>query len=154
MSGSKRRRAGDGPPEIGNPRARYRYEVLEHFECGIALVGPEVKSLRAGQASLDEGFARLRGGELWLLGVHIAEYAAKGYVKHDPVRPRKLLLHRRELTALKKAVERKGLTIVPLRMYFGERGLVKVEIALARGKRLHDKRRSVKEREARRELRR
>jgi SsrA-binding protein len=153
MSGGKRRRAGDGPPEIGNPRARYRFELLDRFECGIALVGPEVKSLRAGQASIDEGFARLKRGELWLHGVHIAEYAAKGYAPHEPLRPRKLLLHRREIEQIRKSVERKGLTLVPLRMYFSERSLVKVEIALARGKKVHDKRQSAKEREAKREMR-
>ena len=153
MSKGKRAGAGDGPPVIGNPKARYRYEVLERFECGLALEGPEVKSLRSGQASLEEGFARLRGGELWLLGVHIAEYAQKGYAKHDPLRPRKLLLHRRELVHLRKSVERKGLTIVPLRIYFNERSLAKVEIALARGKKLHDKRQSAKDREAKREIR-
>ena len=153
MSGGKRRGAGDGPPAIGNPRARHRYEVLERFECGVALLGPEVKSLRAGQASLEEGFARLRGGELWLLGVHIAEYPQKGYAVHEPLRPRKLLLHRREIAELRKSVERKGLTIVPLRIYFNDRHLAKVEIALARGKKLHDKRQSAKEREVQRELR-
>lgn len=149
----KQQRAGDGPPVISNPRARYRYELLDRLECGISLLGPEVKSLRAGLASIDEGYARLRGGELWLLGVHIAEYTDKGYAEHEPLRPRKLLVRKREIEKLKKQVERKGLTMVPLRIYFNDRNLAKVEIALARGKNVADKRQSVKEREAKREIR-
>ena len=153
MSKGKRKKAGDESVVIGNSRARYRFEILDRFECGVVLVGCEVKSLRAGQASLDEGFARLKSSELWLMGVHIAEYAAKGYAGHLPVRPRKLLLHKREITQLRKAVERKGLTIIPLRIYFSERNLVKVEIALARGKKLHDKRQAEKDRTVKKELR-
>jgi SsrA-binding protein len=153
MSQDKRRKTGKEPVVIGNSRARHRFELLERFECGIVLVGCEVKSLRAGNASLDEGYARLKGNELWLLGVHIAEYEAKGYAGHEPVRPRKLLLHKREIAHLKKAVERKGLTIVPLRIYFSDRNLVKVEVALARGRKLHDKRNVAKEREAKKQIR-
>ena len=131
-----RRQGGrrDGPPEIKNPKARHRFEIVETFECGLSLLGPEVKSLRDGQASLDEGYARFRGHELWLIGVHIAEYPAKGYVKHEPLRPRRLLLKKRELLRLKKQVERKGLTLVPLRIYFNERNLAKLELALLREK--------------------
>jgi SsrA-binding protein len=153
MAKSKKQRAGDGPPVISNPRARYRYELLERFECGISLLGPEVKSLRAGLASIDEGFARIKGNELWLFGVHIAEYTDKGYAKHEVLRPRKLLVHRREILSLRKSIERKGLTLVPTRIYFNERSLAKVEIALARGKNVADKRQTAKEREVKRELR-
>ncbi len=141
-----------GRPVIRNPRARHRYEFIENIECGIALEGPEVKSLRAGLGSLEEGYCRIKRNELWLVGVHIAEYDAKGYATVDPVRPRKLLLRRRELVNLRKAVERKGLTLVPLRIYWSERNLAKVEIALAKGKRTHDKRASEKARQASREI--
>ena len=153
MATRKKQGSGGGPPEITNPRARYRYELIERLECGISLEGPEVKSLRAGLASLDEGYARIRGNELWLFGVHIAEYTDKGYAKHEVLRPRKLLVHKRELLRLRKQIERKGLTLVPLRIYFSERSLAKVEIALARGKNVADKRQSAKEREIKRELR-
>ncbi len=152
QSGGKTKGGQDASPEIGNPRARHRYELLERIECGIALVGPEVKSIRAGKASIDEGFARFKRGQLWLMGVHIAEYAAKGYTDQQPVRARKLLLHKRELLKLRKEVERKGLTLVPLRIYFNDRNLAKCEIALARGRKLHDKREVAKERVVKREI--
>ena len=152
MAKASGRKQGETPTVIGNPKARYRYEVLERIECGIALVGPEVKSIRDGKASLEEGFARFKKGELWLMGVHIAEYSAKGYAAQEPLRARKLLLHRRELERLRKAVERRGLTLVPLRIYFNERNLAKVELALARGRKLHDKRDVARERDARREM--
>jgi SsrA-binding protein len=154
MAKGKKQGAGDGPPVIGNPRARYRYELLERLECGISLLGPEVKSLRAGLASLDEGYARIRGNELWLHGVHIAEYTDKGYAKHEVLRPRKLLVHKREILRLRKQIERKGLTLVPLRIYFNERNLAKVEVALARGKNVADKRQTAKERDVKREIQR
>ncbi len=147
-------KAPEAQPEIGNPRARYKFEILETLECGIALEGPEVKSLREGQASLEEGYARFRKGELWLYGVHIAEYSRKGYATHEPLRPRKLLVRRREIEHLKKLVERKGLTLVPLRLYFTERHLAKVEIALAKGRKVADKRQAAKEKDAKREMRR
>ncbi len=152
MSKGRHSGAGDGPPVFTNSKARYRYELTERLECGIALLGPEVKSLREGNASLDEAYARFRGGELWLIGMHIDEYRAKGYAPHDPDRPRKLLVHKRELTHLRKAVERRGLTLVPTRLYWSERGQAKVEVALARGRKIHDQRQKARERDARREI--
>lgn len=139
-------------PVVSNRKAYHRYEVLEKHECGIVLRGPEVKSLRKGGASLDESYARLRGGELWLLKMHVDEYANRGHLKLDPVRPRKLLMHRRELTVLADAVERKGLTLVPLRIFWNERGIAKVELGLVRGKKLHDKREAEKAKTAKREM--
>jgi SsrA-binding protein len=153
MAKGKKQRAADGPPVISNPRARYRFELIERLECGISLVGPEVKSLRAGLASIDEGYARIKGNQLWLLGVHIAEYTDKGYATHEVLRPRKLLIHKREILRLRKAIERKGLTLVPTRIYFSDRNMAKVEVALARGKNVADKRQSDKERTANREIR-
>lgn len=139
-------------PVVSNRKAFHRFEVLERHDCGIVLRGPEVKSLRLGRASLDEAYARFRAGELWLLKMHIDEYAARGHVKLDPARPRKLLLHRRELTALADAVDRQGLTLVPLRLHWNARGVAKVEIALARGKKLHDKRETERARSAKRDM--
>ncbi len=137
---------------IGNPRARHKFELLERLECGLSLRGTEVKSLRLGNGSIDEAYARFQKGELWLLGMYVEEYAARGYASHARSRPRKLLVHRREMQQLRKAVERRGLTMVPTRVYFNERGIVKVEIALARGKKLHDKRQDLKARDAKREI--
>ncbi len=152
--GGKRggKKADEAPVVIGNPKARHKYEVLERIECGLVLHGPEVKSIRDGRASLDEGYARFRNGELWLVGVHIAEYSARGYAAQEPLRTRKLLLHRREIDRLRQEVERKGLTLVPLRIYFSARHQAKVELALARGRKLHDKREALKERDAKREI--
>ena len=132
-----------------NRRARYNYEILSTVEAGLALVGTEIKSLRAGNVNLSDAYAQPRGGELWLHNVHIATYAA-GRDNHDPTRPRKLLLHASEIRELSHEVSAKGLTLVPLRLYL-RRGLAKVELGLARGKRRHDKRRAMIERERRRE---
>ena len=131
-----------------NRRARHDYDILEVFECGIALKGAEVKSLRLGQASLQDAYARIEDGELWLIGAHLAPYEyASGFGRFDPVRPRKLLLHRRQLDELSGRVAQKALTLVPLSIYFKD-GLAKVEIALARGRRLYDKRHAIAERDA------
>jgi len=143
-------------PTIQNKKARYEYHLLEKFEAGIALVGTEVKSLRQGNANLQEAFARLRGGELFLLGCHIGTYEHGNIMNHEPLRPRKLLVHRRELKKIEIKLNQKGLTLVPLRIYF-TRGLAKVEIALAKGKSHADKRQKlIKEqvtRDAQREMR-
>jgi SsrA-binding protein len=139
-------------PGIGNARARREYEVIETIEAGVTLTGPEVKSLREGNASLAEAYARFKGAELWLLGMHIGEYANRGSATQEAVRPRKLLLHKRELLKLSQAVQRKGLTIVPLKLYWNARSLVKLELGLARGRRLHDKRAHEKERSAKRDM--
>lgn len=144
-----------GPPQsprILNRKARYNYDPLETLEAGIALTGSEVKSLRAGRASLDEAYAFIRNGELFLLDCHISPYPNAGYAQHDPVRPRKLLVHRRELKRLLTKVTQKGLTLVPLSLHFSERGLVKVDVALARGKTHEDKRETIRRREQQREM--
>jgi SsrA-binding protein len=137
-----------------NRRARHDYDILEVYECGIALKGAEVKSLRLGQASLQDAYARIDDGELWLLGAHLAPYEyASGYGRFDPIRPRKLLLHRQQIDELAGRVAQKALTLVPLSLYFKD-GLAKVELALARGRRLYDKRHAIAERDATREAQR
>ena len=135
-----------------NRKAFHDYHILETFEAGIVLVGTEVKSIREGNANLRDSFARVEGGEVWLYNVHINPYSHRGYVDHEPTRRRKLLLHRQEVRKLiGKTVER-GLTLVPTRLYF-KNGHVKVALALARGKQAHDKRETIKRREAERETR-
>jgi SsrA-binding protein len=134
-----------------NRRARHEYDILETFECGIALQGSEVKSLRAGRVSLQDAYARVERGEAWLLGCHVAPYEhATGFGAHDPDRPRKLLLHRSEIDELLGRTQQQSLTMVPLSIYFKE-GKAKVELALARGRRLYDKRRAIATRDAERE---
>jgi SsrA-binding protein len=134
-----------------NRRARHDYEILESYECGVSLLGAEVKSLRAGQISLQDAYARIDNGEAWLVGAHVAPYEyASGYGRFEPDRPRKLLLHREELDKLSGQVAQKALTLVPLSVYFKD-GRAKVEIALARGKRQYDKRHAIAERDANRE---
>ena len=134
-----------------NRKARFNYEIGEVFEAGIALTGTEVKSLRVGKASIGESYADARGGELWLVNANIAEYLQAGRFNHAPKRPRRLLLHRRQINKLKGAVEREGMTLVPLKLYFNEKGRAKIEIALARGKKLYDKRQTEKKRSWERE---
>jgi SsrA-binding protein len=136
-----------------NRKARFEYEVLETVEAGIALVGPEVKSLRAGNASLADSYAVVRRGEAWLIGAHISPYAQASRENPDPRRERKLLLHRAELARLGSKVAERGLTLVPLQLYFRD-GRAKIELALARGRRRHDKREAIRRREQDRELRR
>jgi SsrA-binding protein len=134
-----------------NRRARHDYHLLDRLEAGLVLTGTEVKSLREGRASLQRAFGDVRGGELWLVGAHIPEYAQGNVANHDPDRDRKLLLRRREIDSLLGKVRERGLTIVPTRLYFKD-GRVKVEIALARGKEVRDKRRDLAERDARRQI--
>ncbi|HWL04911.1 MAG TPA: SsrA-binding protein SmpB [Xanthobacteraceae bacterium] len=130
-----------------NRKARYNYEIGETFEAGIALTGSEVKSLRSGKATIAESYADARDGGLWLVNSHIPEYLQSGpYNNHAPKRVRQLLLHRRQIDRLAAAVEREGMTIVPLRLYFNERGRAKLELAVARGKKLHDKRQTERKR--------
>jgi SsrA-binding protein len=130
-----------------NRRARFNYEIGDTYEAGIALTGSEVKSLRSGKATIAESYADSKGGELWLVNANIPEYLQAGpFNNHPPKRPRRLLLHAREIDRLSSAVEREGMTIVPLKLYFNERGRAKIEIALARGKKLHDKRETLKKR--------
>ena len=134
-----------------NRRARYDYFVEERLEAGIALTGTEVKSLRVGEGSIAESYAAVEGEELWLINSHVPEYSHGNRLNHHPRRPRKLLLKGREIDKLQGAVARQGLTLVPLSMYFNSRGRAKVELALARGKKVHDKRDTVKERDWKRE---
>ena len=129
-----------------NRRARFNYEIGETFEAGIALTGTEVKSLRQGKATIAESYADPRGGELWLVNANIPEYLQGGRFNHAPKRVRKLLLHRRQINKLMGAVEREGMALVPLKLYFNEKGRDKLELALARGKKLHDKRETEKKR--------
>ena len=129
-----------------NRRARFNYEIGETFEAGIALTGTEVKALRQGKATIAESYADSRGGELWLVNANIPEYLQGGRFNHAPKRPRKLLLHKRQIDKLSGAVDREGMTIVPLKLYFNEKGRAKLEIAVARGKKLHDKRETDKKR--------
>ncbi len=141
-------------PIADNRKARHRFEVLETLECGIALVGSEVKSLRNGKVSLDEAYGRVRDGEFWLVGCDIPEYTQATLWNHAPKRPRKLLVHKRELSKFAAQAHEKGLTLVPLKLYFNERGIAKVLIGLCRGKKLHDKREALKKADIRRDLQR
>ncbi len=135
-----------------NRRARHEFSIEEAFEAGLVLTGTEIKSIRAGQVSLAEAYARIERGEAWLIGVHIPPWTGGERQNHDPRRERKLLLHRDEIDRLLGRTKAKGLTLVPLRLYISERGRAKVELGLARGKQLHDRRRDIAEREARRDL--
>ena len=136
-----------------NRKARHTFNVLDTLECGIALVGSEVKSLRNGKLSLDESYGRVRAGEVWLVGADIAVYAEASRMNHDPKRPRKLLLHREEIRKFAQQAHEKGLTLVPLKMYF-KKGHAKVLLGLCRGKKLHDKRESLKKADSARHIQR
>ncbi|MBV8257914.1 MAG: SsrA-binding protein SmpB [Actinobacteria bacterium] len=136
---------------VDNRRARHEYHLGDRYEAGLVLTGTEVKSLRGGQAQLRQAYAEVRDGEAWLVGLHVPEYTEGNRSNHDPDRPRKLLMHRREIDRLGSSVREKGFTVVPTRLYFKD-GRVKVELALARGKELRDKRRDIAERDARRQI--
>jgi SsrA-binding protein len=147
----KRKRKVDPGDVASNRRARHRYEILESFEAGIELLGSEVKSLRSGKAQIAEAYAAVEGGEVWLRNAHIPPYEPAADQNHEPERPRKLLLHRREINRLIGQTQKKGLTLVPLRMYFkGPRA--KLELALVRGKEQRDRRRELRERDQKREI--
>jgi SsrA-binding protein len=135
-----------------NRKARHRFEVLETLECGVALTGSEIKSLRDGKLSLDEAYGRVKESEAWLVGCDIPEYFNASLWNHDPKRPRKLLMHRRELRRFANKAHEKGLTLVPLKVYFNERGFAKVLMGLCRGKKLHDKREALKRADLKRDL--
>jgi SsrA-binding protein len=139
-------------PMLTNRRARHDYDVLETFEAGLALTGSEVKSLRAGGGSIAEAYAKVEGDEVWLESANIPTYAQASYNNHEPLRRRKLLLHRREIEELRKGLERRGLTVVPLKLYFDARGKAKLLIAMARGRKRHDKRAAESKRDAQREI--
>ena len=134
-----------------NRRVRFDYHVEETFEAGIALSGTEVKGLRSGQGSIKESYAEVKDGEVWLVNANIPEFSHGNRFNHEPKRPRKLLLHAREIDKLFGAVERKGMTLVPLSVYFNARGRAKVELALAKGKQAHDKRQTIKDRDWKRD---
>ena len=136
---------------VQNRKARFNYQLGETFEAGIALTGSEVKSLRQGKAAIAESYADSRSGEIWLVNANIPEYLQAGRFNHAPKRARKLLLHRRQINKLIGAVEREGMTLVPLKLYFNEKGRAKLELALARGKKLHDKRETERKRSWERE---
>ncbi len=147
---AKKRKVAPGDVAT-NRQASHRFNLLDRVECGIVLTGTEVKSLRDGKAQLKDGYAGVRDGEVWLYNVHIPPYGPAARDNHDPERPRKLLLHRREIERLIGKTRERGLTLVPTRLYFSG-GRAKVEIALARGKDVGDKRQAIKERELRREM--
>ena len=158
MAGKKKK--NDQKPASGkrtiseNRKARHRFNVLETLECGIQLVGSEVKSLRDGKISLEEAYGRVRDGEVWLMGCDIPEYKQANEWNHEPRRPRKLLLHQREINKFARQAHEKGLTLVPLRIYFNARGLVKLQLGLCRGRQLHDKREKIKKAEMNRDVKR
>jgi SsrA-binding protein len=135
-----------------NRKASHRFQILEKVECGVALVGTEVKSLRDRNASIEEAYAQVIDNELWLIGCHIAAYKFGHTTNHDPVRRRKLLVHARELFKLSRKVEQKGLTLVPLAIYFNDRGIAKVSLGVVRGKHMSDKRRDLQTRDHEREI--
>jgi SsrA-binding protein len=138
-------------PTIENRRARFEYEWLEQFEAGIVLTGTEIKSIRTGRISIAEAYARIRDGELWLLGMHVPPYKEGSFSNVEPNRPRKLLMHRAEIDRLSGRVSERGLTLIPVRLYF-KRGRVKMSLALARGKKTWDKRKDERDRDVQREL--
>jgi SsrA-binding protein len=154
--GDKKQSGKTKEPEIRlvteNRKARHRFEILDSLECGIQLTGSEVKSLRDGKLSLDEAYARVKGSEVWLVGADIAEYPQATLWNHAPKRPRKLLLRSEERIKFANKAHEKGLTLVPLRVYFNTRGIAKVQIGLCRGKKLHDKRESLKKADSKREI--
>jgi SsrA-binding protein len=154
MAKGRKRKAGPGDVAT-NRQASYRFNLLERFEAGIVLTGTEVKSLREGKAQLKDSYASVRDGEVWLIGLYIPPYGPASRENHDPERPRKLLLHRSEIERLLAKTRERGLTLVPTRIYFsGERSRAKVELALARGKDLYDKRETIRKRDMTRDVQR
>ena len=137
-----------------HPTAKRDYQILDKVEAGIVLRGSEVKAARLGRVSIKEAFAKIKNGEVWLIKAYFGEYPPAGNRQHDPLRRRKLLLRRRQIVRLTQSVQQKGMTLVPLRMYFNRRGLLKVELALAKGRPMHDKREVIRKKEARRQIRR
>jgi SsrA-binding protein len=152
--GKKQKKASEDPNQktiAENRKARHKFNVIETLECGVALVGSEVKSLRNGNLSLDESYGRVRSGELWLIGADIPEYTEANRMNHQPKRPRKLLVHQSEIKKFAMQAHEKGLTLVPLKMYF-KSGRAKLLMGLCRGKKMHDKRDSLKDADSKRHL--
>ncbi|KUK14386.1 MAG: SsrA-binding protein SmpB [Synergistetes bacterium] len=135
-----------------NKKAYHDYDIIETYEAGIVLQGSEIKSVREGRVNLKDSYAKPKGGELWLYDMHISPYDKASFFNHDPLRPRKLLLHKHEIIRLIGKVNERGLTLIPLKIYINERGKAKIELALAKGKKLHDKRKAIAERDLKREL--
>lgn len=135
-----------------NKRARHDYHILDTYEAGLVLTGSEVKSLREGRVNITDAYGIVKGAEVWLLNMHISPYEQAGHFGHDPTRTRKLLLHRKEIRRLIGAVEREGLTLIPLELFFNRKGVAKITLALGKGKKLHDKRETEREREVSREI--
>jgi SsrA-binding protein len=152
MATKKDKNKHTNAPSAVNKKAYRNFELVEKFEAGLELSGSEVKSLRAGQADLDGSYARIIDGQCWLVGATIAPYQQAGGRNHEPTRNRKLLLHKTEIRRIKVKLEQRGFTLVPLRIYFSERGLAKLELALARGKRQYDKRKTITERDQKRDI--
>jgi SsrA-binding protein len=152
MAAKSRKHKDEQAPKAVNKKAYRNFELIEKFEAGLELLGSEVKSLRAGQADLDGSYARIRDGGVWLVGAKIAPYQQAGHVGHESTRNRKLLLHKAEIHRIRTKLEQRGFTLVPLRIYFNSRGLAKIELALARGKRKYDKRQAITERDQRRDV--
>jgi len=148
---SHKHKEGQAPRAV-NKKAYRNFELIEKFEAGLELRGSEVKSLRAGQADLDGSYARVQNGQCWLVGAKIAPYQQALAASHEPSRKRKLLLHKAEIRRIKTKLEQRGFTLVPLRIYFNNRGLAKIELALARGKKQYDKRKTITEREQKRDI--
>jgi SsrA-binding protein len=136
---------------VNNKKARHDYEIINSIETGIVLAGTEVKSLREGKANLTDAYARLKSNELWLIGMHIAAYSKSSVINHDPLRERKLLVSRVELKKLRRQIDEKGITLIPVKVYF-KNHLVKIEVALARGKKKYDKRAAIAEKDIKRDL--
>jgi SsrA-binding protein len=154
MAKGRKRKAAAGDVAT-NRQASYRYNLIDRFECGMVLTGPEVKSLRDGKAQIKDAYAMVRDGEVWLMGVYIPPYGPASRENHDPERPRKLLLHRNEIEEIAARSSERGLTLVPTRIYFsGSRSRAKIEIALAKGKDLYDKRQSIRTRDMARDVQR
>ena len=147
MAAKSRKENADRSPVVVNKKAYHNYELTEKFEAGLSLLGTEVKSLRAGQADLAGSYARVENRQGWLIGANIAKYEKSGAAGYEPTRKRKLLLHKNELRRIQTKLDQRGFTLIPLRIYFNDRGIAKVELALARGKKKYDKRKKIAERE-------
>jgi len=137
---------------IQNKKARFEYELIDKYEAGIKLTGPEIKSIRAGKASIAEAYCYLHNGEVWIKGMHISSYKPASFNNESPIKDRKLLLHKKEIEKLEKSMKNKGLTIVPLKVFIADSGYAKVKISLAKGKKLHDKRHDLKEKQDKRAM--
>jgi len=152
MAAKSRKENADRPAVAVNKKAYHNYELTDKFEAGLSLLGTEVKSLRAGQADLAGSYARVEDRQGWLIGANIARYEKAGAAGHEPMRKRRLLLHKNELRRIQTKLDQRGFTLIPLQIYFNNRGLAKVELALARGKKKYDKRRKITEREQKRNI--